>query len=94
MPSGVVSQAVSVPSDPGVDVARAASAPASALVPPTSTSLDLRLNIVRDHDSGLFVYKFIDPTTGQVVRQLPDEEIVKLRAAAEYAAGRLISTRA
>lgn len=94
MTSGVVSHAVTVPSDPGVDSARPAAAPATALVPPTSTSLDLRLNIVRDHDSGLFVYKFIDPTTGQVVRQLPDEEIIKLRAAAEYAAGRLVSTRA
>ncbi len=94
MTSGVVSHAVSVPSDPGVDSARAVAAPVSGATPPASTSLDLRLNIVRDQESGQFVYKFVDPTNGHVVRQLPDEEIVKLRAAAEYAAGRLISTHA
>lgn len=92
MPSGIVSSGGSVRSDPGVDAARAV-APASPPTPQPPGGADLRLNIVRDAASGLFVYKFIDPTDGRVVQQLPDEEMVKLRAAAEYAAGRLISTR-
>lgn len=54
---------------------------------------DLRLNIVHDQASGLFVYKFIDPTSGQVVRQLPDERLLELRRAAEYIAGRVVSQK-
>jgi uncharacterized FlaG/YvyC family protein len=70
----------------------AAAAPAAATPPPASGP-DLRLNIEHDEASGLFVYKFVDPTTGHVVQQFPDAEVVKLRTAAAYAAGRLISTR-
>ncbi|MDB5475551.1 MAG: flaG [Phenylobacterium sp.] len=90
MPSGVVSNVVTVRSDPGPEPVRAVAAPS----PPPPSSPDLRLNIVQDQASGLFVYKFVDPTTGHVVHQFPDEEMIKLRTAAEYAAGRLISTRA
>lgn len=100
MSSGVVSNAVTVRSDPGVETVRpllpaavVAPTPVTAEAPSPSSQPDLRLNIVHDQASGLFVYKFVDPTTGRVVQQLPDEEIVKLRSAAEYAAGRLINTR-
>jgi hypothetical protein len=94
MPDGVVIAAVTVRSDPGVETARLA-APAATAAPAAAPPADpdLRLNIVHDEASGLFVYKFVDPTTGHVVQQIPDEEVVKLRAAAAYAAGRLISTR-
>ena len=98
MSNGVVSHAVTVRNDPGVETVRAAApaanpAPAPAPAPAPPADPDLRLNIVHDQASGLFVYKFVDPTTGHVVQQFPDAEIVKLKAAAEYAAGRLISTR-
>jgi hypothetical protein len=91
MPSAVVSNAVTVRSDPGPEPVRAVAAPSP---PPPPSSPDLRLNIVQDQASGLFVYKFVDPTTGHVVHQFPDEEMIRLRTAAEYAAGRLISTLA
>jgi hypothetical protein len=100
MPSGDVTTAVQVRSDPVVEPVRplvapvgVGPAPAAAMPPAASNDQDLRLNIVHDQASGLFVYKFVDPTTGRVVQQLPDEEMVKLRSAAEYAAGRLINTR-
>jgi len=95
MPNGLVSNAVIVPTSSGVGSVRAAAVPASAPAPAPapSSSSDLRLNIVHDEASGLFVYKFVDPTTGRVIQQLPDEDIVKLREAAEYSAGRLISTK-
>ena len=48
---------------------------------------------MQDQPSGLFVYKFVDPTTGKVVLQLPNEAIEKLREAAAYSAGKLISTK-
>jgi hypothetical protein len=99
MSSGDVTNAVQVRSDPVVEPVRPLVAPVgvgpapAAAPPPIPSGQDLRLNIVHDQASGLFVYKFVDPTTGRVVQQLPDEEMVKLRSAAEYAAGRLISTR-
>jgi hypothetical protein len=84
---------MAVRSDPGAEAARAVAAPAASAPPQPSAGPDLRLNIVHDQASGLFVYKFVDPTTGNVVHQFPDEALIKLRTAAEYAAGRLISTR-
>jgi flagellar protein FlaG len=96
MPDAVVSNAVNIPSPSGGGTVRVASVPAVAPPPPPqpASSPDLRLNIVHDPASGLFVYKFVDPTTGKVIQQLPNEDIVKLREAAEYSAGKLISTQA
>jgi hypothetical protein len=93
MPDGVVSHAVTVRSDPGVEPVRAPASVASPPAPQPPSDPDLRLNIVHDEASGLFVYKFVDPTTGHVVQQFPDAELVRLRSAAAYSAGRLISTR-
>jgi flagellar protein FlaG len=95
MPNGVVSDAVILPSPSGAGTVRVASAPVIAPAPPPQppSTPDLRLNIVHDQASGLFVYKFVDPTTGKVIQQLPNEDIVKLREAAEYSAGKLISTK-
>ena len=76
--------------DPGLEAARAT--PAAQPAPPAAQP-DLRLNIVHDEASGLFVYKFIDPTSGQVVRQMPDQRLLELRRAAEYAAGRVVSQK-
>ncbi|THD79953.1 MAG: hypothetical protein E7812_08535 [Phenylobacterium sp.] len=75
-------------------VATPAPAPAPAAVAAPPVSPDLRLNIDQDPASGTFVYKFVNPTTGQVIQQIPSEDLLKLRAAAEYAAGRVINTKA
>jgi flagellar protein FlaG len=58
------------------------------------TSPDLRLVIEEDQASGLFIYKTIDRRTGDVVLQLPREEVVKMHEARNYRAGALIKTKA
>jgi flagellar protein FlaG len=72
-------------------------APAPAVVPGQAnqpTSADLRLVIEDDQKAGCFVYKTVDWRTGEVVQQIPREELVKLREATDYAAGSVISTKA
>jgi flagellar protein FlaG len=95
MSSGVTSNVPAPRSDPAVAVARVtAQAAVTTPLPAPPASPDLRLNIDHDPASGSFVYKFVNPTTGQVIQQIPSEELLKLRAAAEYAAGRVINTKA
>jgi len=53
---------------------------------------DLRLVIEEDRASGLFIYKTIDRRTGDVVLQLPREEVVRMHEAERYEAGSLIKT--
>jgi flagellar protein FlaG len=60
-------------------------------VPNAPDPADLRLVIEEDEKAGCFVYKTIDWRTGEVVQQLPREQLIKLREAANYAAGAVIS---
>lgn len=53
-----------------------------------------RLVIEEGPRSGSFVYKTMDRVTGEVVRQLPREEVVQLSADAAYDAGAVVDTRA
>lgn len=62
--------------------------------PPAAPEPDLRLVIEQDGASGGFVYKTVDRRTGEVVLQLPREEILKLREAGAYSAGDVIATQA
>lgn len=48
---------------------------------------DLRLIIEEDEASGTIVYKTLDRRTGEVIRQLPREEVVRLRDLPTYAPG-------
>lgn len=80
--------------------------PASAVNPspappaPTSNSTvmqndaaDLRLVIEEDRASGMFVYKTIDRRTGDVVLQLPREEVIRMHASGDYGAGAIIKAK-
>jgi flagellar protein FlaG len=69
-------------SSPQATVPNPSAAPAPA---------DLRLVIEDDQEAGCFVYKTVDWRTGEVMQQLPREELVKLREATNYAAGSVIS---
>lgn len=100
MSNGITSNGLPPRNDPAVEFLRAANqaaahepAPQPAALP-VAPAPDLRLNIDRDQASGEFVYKFVDPQTGQVIAQIPDAEMLKLRAAAEYSAGRVVDTKA
>jgi hypothetical protein len=54
---------------------------------------DLRLIIEDDQVAGCFVYKTVDRRTGKVVQQLPREQILALREAADYTAGAVIKAK-
>ena len=73
---------------------RTESAPApehTALVEPQA---DLRLVIEEDKASGSYVYKTVNRATGEVVLQLPRDDVLKLRDAASYIAGDVIRAKA
>lgn len=52
----------------------------------------LRLTVDKDPDTGEWVYKAIDRYTGEVVRVLPRQELVKMKESASYKAGSVIKT--
>jgi flagellar protein FlaG len=66
---------------------------APAPVPPPSAEPDLRL-VIEEGQAGSFVYKTIDRRTGEVVLQLPREEVLRMRDAEAYVAGAVIATQA
>jgi flagellar protein FlaG len=53
-----------------------------------------RLVIEEGARRGTFVYKTLDRVTGEVVRQLPREEIQTMLERGDYAAGKVIDTNA
>ena len=55
---------------------------------------DLRLVIEDDKQAGTVVYKTVDWRTGEVVQQLPREQVLLLRETQNYAAGSLLATKA
>lgn len=52
----------------------------------------LKLTVDKDPDTGEFIYKAIDRHTGEVVRQLPQKELVSMRHSAAYQPGSVITT--
>jgi flagellar protein FlaG len=95
--SANVNSTTAVP-DPTVGTASTPSTTAGATPAGTGSGApdpaDLRLVIEEDQKAGCFVYKTIDWRTGQVVQQLPREQLLKMREAENYAAGAVISTKA
>ena len=53
-----------------------------------------RLIIEEGPTVGTFVYKTLDSATGEVVRQFPREEVLRMSENGGYAAGALIDTSA
>ena len=51
-----------------------------------------RLVIEQGPRAGSFVYKTLDRETGEVVRQLPSEEVLTLRQRDDYGVGAVINT--
>ncbi len=74
--------------------AQAICADNSSSSPAQVTSADLRLEIDDDKAAGCFVYKIINRTTGEIVEQIPQEQIVKLRESDGYMAGDVIKAQA
>ena len=57
-------------------------------------SVDMRLVIEQDEDTGAYIYKTVNRTTGEVILQLPRAEVLKLRETVTYVAGKVIRTKA
>ena len=53
-----------------------------------------RLIIEEGPTQGTFIYKTLDSMTGEVVRQFPREQVLRLAQSGGYAAGGLIDTSA
>jgi len=56
-------------------------------------SADLRLVIEEDEQSGAIVYKTLDRRTGEVVRQLPREEVLRLKDDPGYDPGDIVDSK-
>lgn len=50
--------------------------------------------VIEEGPTGSFIYKTMDRVTGEVVKQLPREQIVDLMQTAEYSSGSVINTTA
>jgi flagellar protein FlaG len=90
-----------IPAVDPVPANAARSAPAVQAPPPpapvqeTAFALaNARLVIEQDGASGQYVYKSLDRVTGEVLRQFPREEVLKMMGRGGYAAGAVIKTRA
>jgi len=68
-----------------------ASSSASASTPSNESSQ--RLVISEGAETGVYVYTILDRTTGQVLVQIPREEVVRISSRPGYAAGQVISTK-
>ncbi|MFL5295375.1 MAG: flagellar protein FlaG [Phenylobacterium sp.] len=55
---------------------------------------DMRLVIEEDKASGLYVYKTVDRRTGEVLQQLPREQVLQLKEQVDYVAGNVVRTKA
>ena len=75
---------------------KAQPAPRAEPKPPEVTPdlAEMRLVIELDQGSGTYVYKTINRQTGEVVLQLPRDEVLRLRTESEYSAGSVVRTKA
>jgi flagellar protein FlaG len=73
-----------------------ASDPVTARQPvsPAQDEADLRLVIEEGAAPGAYIYKTVNRVTGEVVSQLPREEVQRLRDTAEYETGAVVRTTA
>ena len=62
--------------------------------PPSQDQADMRLVIEEDKASGSYVYKTVNRLTGEVIQQLPREQVLQLRDQLEYEAGSVVKTKA
>ncbi|MGZ9113413.1 MAG: flagellar protein FlaG [Brevundimonas sp.] len=50
--------------------------------------------VIEEGPSGSFIYKTMDRITGEIVKQLPREQVVDLMQTAQYSSGSVINTTA
>jgi len=76
---------------PGERPAKPQEAPASAPADAVAAQADLRLIIEEAGEPGRYVYTVVNRITGEIVSQLPREEVLRLREQSDYTAGAVFS---
>jgi flagellar protein FlaG len=56
--------------------------------------VDMRLVIEEDKASNSYVYKTVNRLTGEIIQQLPREQVLQLREQLDYEAGTVVRTKA
>ena len=77
------------PAAPPPDIATSAKRAAQSQDP-----VDMRLVIEEDKVANSYVYKTVNRLTGEVIRQLPRDQGLKLREQLDYEAGDVVSAKA
>lgn len=80
-----------------VNTAPAVRPPARPQAPeavPAPEAADVRLVIEEDQNTGDFIYKTLDRSTGEVILQLPRKEVMKSVVSGAYSAGDVFKARA
>ncbi len=60
----------------------------------SSDPVDMRLVIEEDKASGSYIYKTVNRLTGEVIQQLPRDQLLKLRDQIAYQVGDVVRTKA
>jgi flagellar protein FlaG len=60
----------------------------------SSDPVDMRLVIEEDKATNSYVYKTVNRLTGEVIQQLPREQVLQLREQLDYEAGDVVRTKA
>jgi flagellar protein FlaG len=60
----------------------------------SSDPVDMRLVIEEDKAANSYVYKTVNRLTGEVIQQLPREQVLQLRQQLDYEAGDVVRTKA
>jgi flagellar protein FlaG len=77
------------PAAPRAESASSAERAAQSLDP-----VDMRLVIEEDKASNSYVYKTVNRLTGEVIQQLPRDQVLKLHEQLDYEAGDVVRTKA
>jgi flagellar protein FlaG len=56
--------------------------------------VDMRLVIEEDKASNSYVYKTVNRLTGEIIQQLPREQVLQLREQLDYEAGDMVRAKA
>jgi flagellar protein FlaG len=73
---------------------RADTASSAKLAAQSQDPVDMRLVIEEDKATNSYVYKTVNRLTGEVIQQLPRDQVLKLREQLNYEAGDMIRAKA
>ena len=78
---------------PSTSKSAAKSGDSSSRPPPEQDESPQRLVISEGSKTGVYIYTILDRATGQVLVQIPREEVVRIASRPDYKAGKVIDTK-